>query len=148
MPLRPFVVGIDAGVSTGVGVWRRADDKVIAHCTKDFFTVQEYLTNTFKSLDDVTVFVEHPAKFVYGRNKALAGGERDNYTVDVGGNRREAQLLAESLRRQGWDVELVAPVREKKWDAARMRLFTGSVKPSSQHERDAVRLAIYYANKR
>lgn len=150
--LKPFVVGIDPGKSTGVGILRRAHgnhpERVMDWCSKDFFTVQEYLASVFPERSDVKVFVEHPGKFVYGRNAGKTGGERDNFQADVGGVRREAQLLFESLLRSGWDVELVAPVREKKWDAQRMRLFTGSSKSSTEHERDAVRLAVYYANKR
>lgn len=146
---KPFTVGIDPGTSTGVGVLRNSDNKVMAWVTKDFFSVQEFIENTFEGdRERVRIYVEHPPKFIYGRNRGKEGSERDHFMGDAGGNRREAQLLFESLRRQGWDVELVAPVREKKWDAQRFRLFTGSANRANQHEMDAVRLAVYYANKR
>jgi len=147
-PLKPFIVGIDPGSQTGVGIWRRKDQKVVTWCTQTFATVVPFLERVFEDRSQVKVFVEHPPKFIYGRNRGKEGGERDNFMGDAGGNRREAKLLFEMLLAAGWDVELVAPVRETKWDAARFKLFTGSGETANQHERDAVRLAVYYANKR
>jgi hypothetical protein len=66
----------------------------------------------------------------------------------AGGNVREAELMAECLGERGYEVEMVPPVHEKKWDQQKFTLFTGSQKRTSEHERDAVRLAIHYANKR
>jgi hypothetical protein len=149
---RPFIVGVDPGKHTGIGVLRRATsthkEKVLTWTTRDFHSVQKYLATVFADRSEVKVFVEHPPAFVYGRNAGKQGGERDRFQADVGGVRREAKLLFEMLLHEGWDVELVAPVREKKWDAQRFRLFTGSANPANEHERDAVRLAVYYANKR
>lgn len=149
-PLKPFVIGIDPGVKTGVALWSRTQDKVLAWCEKDFFTVHDYLISIFPDKTQVTVYVEHPfgGHIKTKRAAGLTGGAADVYTGNAGGNRREAQLLAESLRRLGFDVELVNPVKETKWDSKRFRLFTGSTKPTSQHERDAARLAVYYAHKR
>lgn len=148
--LKPLIVGIDPGVSTGVAIYNRKTSKVLTWCTKDFFSVQEYLMTVLSNINEAKVFVEHPfaGHVKTNRAKGLTGGSADVYTANAGGNRREAQLLAESLRRHGFDVELVNPVREAKWDATRFRLFTGSSKAASQHERDAVRIAVYYANKR
>lgn len=149
-PLKPFIVGIDPGVKTGVGLYSRPQDKVLTWCEKDFFTVQDYLTNSFPDKSQVMVYVEHPfgGHVMSKKGSQLEGEVQDKYIGNAGGNRREAQLLAESLRRLGFNVELVNPVREQKWDSKRFRLFTGSSESASQHERDAVRLAIYYANKR
>jgi hypothetical protein len=148
--LKPFVVGIDPGVTTGVCIWSRTKDKVLTWCEKDFFTVQDYLLSCFPDKTNVAIYVEHPfgGHILNKKGASLTGEVQDKYIGNAGGNRREAQLLAESLRRLGFDVELVSPVREEKWDAKKFRLFTGSVKAGSQHERDAVRLAIYYSNKR
>jgi len=150
MSVKPYIVGIDPGTSTGVGVLDRPQNKVIGWTTRDFFTVREYLDAMFEDREMVKIYVEHPfgGHIKTRRAKALDDGAQDVYLGDAGGNRREAQLLFETLRRDGWDVELVNPVREAKWDARRFKLFTGSSQAANQHERDAVRLAVYYANKR
>ena len=155
MPLhKPFVVGIDPGVSTGIAVLRRQTarekERVMQWCTKDFFSVQEYLKTVFPDRDQVKVFVEHPfgGHVMSKKGASLDGKMQDKYIGNAGGNRREAELLFASLVRQGWDVELVQPVKETKWDEKRFRLFTGQGGKNNQHERDAVRLAKYYADKR
>ena len=55
-----FIVGIDPGTNTGVGIYRTTDKKVLIWTTKDFITVQEYLLNTFSDKDDVALIVEVP----------------------------------------------------------------------------------------
>ena len=142
-----FIVGVDAGKQTGIGILRRADDKVMGWCTKDFFTTQDFMVETFPNKSDVKVFVETPAKMLYGRNESGVNKQEQTIMYHAGGNRREAELLAGQLRKLGFTVEEVLPVREAKWDARRMKLFTGSNQRSNSHERDAVRLAKYYANK-
>ncbi len=154
--LKPFIVGIDPGKSTGVGVLRRASagrkEQVMTWCTKDFYSAFDYLNTVFADKSEVKVFIELPPEMLYENQKKaqdmkFAKG-RDRIMAAVGGVRMQAKLLFERLNAEGWDVELVAPVREKKWDAQRFRLFTGSANPANEHERDAVRLAVYYANKR
>ena len=148
--LKPFVVGIDPGKNTGCAVWQRKGDKVLAWCDKTFVTVQSYLDAVFPDKSEVKIFIELPPTFMYRRNDNDNDPQyvRDRKNQLIEGNRTEAKLLFETLLDKGWDVELVAPVREKKWDARRFKLFTGSARSASQHCRDAVRLAIYYANKR
>lgn len=143
-----FVVGIDPGASTGVGILRWSDDKVMWWGTRDFFSVQDLLVANFREPQDVKVIVEVPPDFAYARNDHLEGKVRDNYIFKAGGNRREAQLLAGAIRKLGFDVVEVSPVREEKWTSEKMRLFARSSKRSNQHERDAVRLALHYKTKR
>lgn len=146
--LKPFIIGIDAGVSTGFACWIRKSDRWVWG-DFDFFSVQVHLDKCFQR-DEVKIFVEHPlgGETLHKYARSLSGSTQNNYIGKAGGNRREAELLAESLRRAGWDVELVSPVREEKWGAEQFRLFTGSRNPASQHCRDAVRLAHVYRCKR
>jgi hypothetical protein len=153
---KPFVVGIDPGKSTGVGILRRATagqkEKVVAWTTRNFHTVQGYLETVFEDRSQVKIFIELPPAMLFenqtkAKDVKFAKG-RDRIMAAVGGVRQEAKLLFEMLLNNGWDCELVAPVREKKWDARRFKLFTGSGNRANQHEMDACRLAIYYANKR
>lgn len=149
MTLKPFIVGIDPGVATGLALWIREQNQW-SWSEHDFFTVQTFLASVFENKADVKIYLEHPfgGHVQSKRAKSLDGGSQDKYIGNTGGNRREAELLAESLRRSGWDVELVSPVREAKWTAEKFRLFTGSRNPASQHCRDAVRLADFYRKKR
>jgi len=148
--LKPFIVGIDPGVSTGLAIWVRKDNSW-TWSEWDFFTVQEHLERVFgECREAVKIFVEHPfgGHVKTKKAKALGEGQQDVFMGNAGGNRREAELLAASLLRQKWDVELVPPVREAKWTAQEFKLFTGSSKSASQHCRDAVRLAHVYRTKR
>lgn len=148
LPLRPFIVGIDCGTSTGICVWTRSTNKY-QWATKDFVTVQEMLMNTFGSRkDDVKIFVEVPEKMLYGRNESGVKTWELRIMYDAGGNRREALLLSRMLRHNGFMVEEVKPIREKKWDPKRLKMVTGSNARSNEHERDAVRLVAVHANKR
>jgi len=152
-----YVVAIDAGMSTGVGIYSKKTNKVLHWCTKDFHSVQEFLSNTFEDKSEVKIIVEVPAAFLYDRNAAEDNSGvpddsrikiRDRKMLNIGGVRREAQLLAAALRLQGWLVYEVLPVREKKWDMEKFRLYTGrktSIRANA-HEMDAVRLAIHYAD--
>lgn len=146
VPHKRFAVGIDPGTTTGIGVYDRDSSRIVAVKRTDFFGVLPWLESNVR-LSNTKIFVELPGKFMYGRNDDVEKG-RDTYMADVGGNRREAQLLAELLRRARLDVEQVRPVGKEKWDVFKFQAATkwhGSV---SQHERDACRLAMYYANKR
>lgn len=145
-PLKRYAVGIDAGTTTGIGVYDRDTNKIVAVKRTDFFGVLPWL-NANVRLSSTKIFVELPAKFMYARNDGVKNG-RDRYMADVGGNRREAQLLAETLRRAGLDVEQVSPVRQKKWDVFQFQAATKWHGVTTEHERDACRLAMFYANKR
>lgn len=143
-----YFVGVDPGVNTGIGILQRDGGKVLHWCTRDFHSAQTFLENTFPVKSQATVFVEVPNGFMYNRNDAAENKVRDNMMLKIGGVRREAQLLAAALTRRGFNVVEVLPVRGKKWDQYRFELFAKCKRRASEHERDAVRLAHYYGNKR
>lgn len=65
-----------------------------------------FLTPPIPHKDEVKIFVEHPSRFLMD-NAAFENATRDNALTKMGGNRREAELLAEALKRIGFDeVEL------------------------------------------
>ena len=148
MSKKPYIVGVDPGVHTGIGILQREGDKVLHWCTRDFYTAQTYLANTFQDRSQCTIFVEVPKGFMYNRNDMSEDKIRDRRMLNIGGVQREAKLLAGSLSRMGFEVHEVAPVQEKKWDQQRFELFARCKRRASEHERDAVRLAFYYANKK
>ena len=65
----------------------------------------------------------------------------------AGGNRREALLLVAVLKSFGFHVIEVPPVPKKKMDSDKFAVLTNSMVRSNEHERDAVRLAVYYQDK-
>lgn len=147
-PLPRFAVGIDPGATTGVGVFDRRENRIVAVKRTDFFGVLPWLTANVR-LSDTKIFVEVPGTFMYAADDDKKLGKvRDRRMVDVGGNRREGILLAGTLRRAGLDVEEVRPVGQKKWDQYQFQAATKWHGPAGEHERDACRLAMFYANKR
>ncbi len=146
-PLKRYVAGVDPGSSTGVSIFDRNAGRIVMITTTDFFGVGPWLVRMVR-VSDLKVFVELPARFVYLRNEGLNTKVRDNLLHKAGGNRREAELLAEMLKREGFDVDTVAPVRAAKWDQAKFQVLCKSKRQTNQHERDSARLALVYANKR
>lgn len=147
-PLAPFILGIDPGKKTGWAVLRRSDEKIVSMGTSSFYKMQLLIANTYKDRKEVKIYVEHPPTFLYERNESTIRNEELTKMFYAGGNRREAELLHMCLAARGYDAELVAPVREKKWTNEKFQLFTRSTQVVNEHVRDAVRLAVYYMNHR
>lgn len=151
----PFVIGIDPGTNTGIGIWRRKDGKIIFSSTKDFYSVQLFIARSFpdnrktggrNEKADVKVFIERPPRILYGRNNNISPEQREDIISKCGGVRREAELLHLCLTQRGYECQLVPPVNEPKWSYEKCSVVTGSKARTSEHERDAIRLAIWHAN--
>lgn len=143
-PLPPISIGIDCGGATGIGVYYRRSQVLQSVHTTDFFGAKEILT-PYKA--DAHVYVEIPPEFIYSRNNQQSGAVRDKHAINIGGNRREAQLLAEALRREGYSVSEVPPVRETKWNQEEFQQRLQTAIKTNQHCRDAARIAYYYAGR-
>lgn len=141
-----FRVGVDTGGFTGIGVFDCTANRLHSVHTTDFFGAREFLLNNFEK-DNLKIFVEVPPEFIYARNNER-GAVRDKKAIHIGGNRREAILLAESFRREGFDVTEVPPIRQTKWTADEFKRHLKSDLRTNQHCRDAARIAWYYAGKR
>lgn len=147
--LRTFVVGVDPGTNTGFAFYNRKTSKLLLSGTANFCRVIDLIEQSFPHKDEVTIFVELPSKFLYDRNDVQDGIVRDRKNQFMASVRREAELMIAMLRHKGFDqVVDVPPVHGAKWTQEKFRLFTGSRKQTNEHERDAVRLAIHYSNKR
>lgn len=141
-----LTIGIDCGEHTGLAVYDSADKKIIQIKTTDFFGAISLL-KTFDR-EAARVIVEVPSDFVYARNDFQSGKVRDKMCINIGANRRESQLLAEACRRLGYAVKEVLPVRAKKWTAEQLARYLGITTRTSQHVRDACRLAFFYSSER
>jgi hypothetical protein len=142
-----FVAGVDPGKTTGVGVYDRTEGRIVFIHTTDFFGVADFLMRWVR-ISDLKVYVEIPRVFMYDRNGAQQGSVRDKMLINIGGVRREAELLAGLLRGQGFTVEEVPPITEKKWTQQKFQQITKCKRQTNEHERDACRIAFVYANKR
>jgi hypothetical protein len=148
---KPFLVAIDPGRTTGLAVYGRSKDRIIYLTSGDFFSIQRILSGMFPEPDQAMVLIEHPPQFTYRRNRGSDDrmNRGDAHAFAVGGNRREAELLAGAIKLLGFkSVELVSPINQPKWDQRKFEMFAKIHRQTNEHERDAARLAIYYANKR
>lgn len=136
-----YIVGVDPGVNTGYAEFDRVE-KTWELLTLDFWTVFERL----RVRVDVFVVIENPADIrpVFERY-GVRGKSQLRVAQNVGGVKREAQLLIDGLKRCDIPVAPVAPVRAQKWTAEDIRRILGISARSSEHARDAARLAHKYA---
>lgn len=140
-----YVIGIDPGVTTGIAVYHRRERALRSIESTDFWgaidRVQRFPIETVKVVVEVAnyapVFKERKAK-----------GENANHlsrmAQNVGQVMREARLMVEGLRRLGYEVIEAKPLgKAKKADDDRRQFerLTGWTQRTSQHGRDAARLA-------
>jgi very-short-patch-repair endonuclease len=136
-----LIVGIDCGEHTGIAVYDILQKKIIKTHSTDFFGCFKFLKTLDK--EKTVVIVEVPSDFIYHRNDKEKGMKRDKMAIVIGGNRREAQLVARGARILGFSVKEVLPVRAQKWTAEQLRRYLGVEGRTNQHIRDACRLAFY-----
>lgn len=148
---KPFVVGIDPGAHTGFAVWSREAQQFQKICTMDFWDAVFAITRSETLTPDNTVVVveiAHLAPITFRRGKADSFATMDRMARNVGQVIREAQLLAEGLRRFGFDVIEHKPIGKVKTggkydadeDDRQFKQLTGWTDRTSQHGRDAGRL--------
>ena len=146
MSNRILTIGIDCGTRSGVAVYNSQTKTITETRTTDFFGAIKFV-RTFEP-ETVKIIVEVPSDFVYARNNFQGGKVRDKMCINIGGVRRESQLLAEALRRCGFNVSEVLPVRAHKWTAEQLKRYLGIEARTSQHVRDAARLALFHSSDR
>lgn len=143
---KSLTIGIDCGEHTGVAIYDSTIKKITEFKTTDFFGAITFVKTLPKEKSKVVV--EVPGDFVYARNNFQDGKVRDKMCINIGMNRRESQLLALALRRCGFAVLEVLPVRAQKWTAEQVKRYLGIAGRTSQHVRDACRLAYFYSSAR
>jgi hypothetical protein len=155
MPRKRYVVGIDPGVKTGFAVWDRKEKQFVSVETRDFWGVMiPLILDTENLLPDVAIrnttaeivveVAHHAPVFRERKTKGLNENHAARLAQNVGQVMREAKLLAEGLRRCGYEVIEQKPLGKKGKaadDRAEFERVTGWTKQTSQHARDAARMA-------
>ena len=138
---KPFVIGIDPGVQTGIAWYDRRERRVFDYETTDFWSVYSRFEEVRAWRFEAVIVIETPKKTrLYARQDAEAGHRRrEKIAANAGGNSREAELLAEGLEALGYEVRRVTPTRTK-WTAEHLAKYTGITRRTSQHVRDAIAL--------
>lgn len=134
-----MIIGIDAGKHTGVAVGSAEDPTLpIDFFTLDFWAAYDKISHYRP--DHTGIVVEVPRQFMYGRNEKFTGDKiRNKMSSDMGGNRREAELLAARFEALGYPVVRVTPTKTK-WTAEQLKRYTGITQRTNEHVRDAIRL--------
>lgn len=139
-----MAVGIDPGNHTGVCLYSRIEREVRALLTLTFWDAYLLTTTLFANHTSTTqVVLEQPSRnkptFVKKGINPDELRKRDKLSQNVGGNKKEADLLAAGLYRVGFSIEEVRPTR-KKWDQRTVKVYTGLTISTNEHTRDALRL--------
>lgn len=127
-------VGIDPGKQTGFAVYDPHLRRLTEVWTVSFWEVFTRLQD-YRACGVAEVTIEVPTtKHVW--HKAASGPRAlQRQGVNVGSVIREAELLAEGLEREGYNVRRVTP--RGKTNAEKFKAFTGWCGRTNQHERDA-----------
>lgn len=136
-----YTMGIDPGVATGVCLYDRQERKIVLAETLDFHGTIDLCRKDYPP-DTVDIIIEdcRAHRSLYARYDAKGGMKLRRIAQNVGQVKRETGLLIESLRRLGYTVVTEVPISHK-WDSETLRRITGWTKRTSQHARDAVKLA-------
>jgi len=142
---RRLVIGIDPGATTGFAVYSRQERKLIRVESTDFWGAIERVKDYARN--EVTVIVEvahHAPTFRHLKAEGQNVHTLSKIARNIGHVTREAQLLVEGLRRLGYEVAEVKPLGKAKKaedDRRQFERLTGWTERTSQHGRDAGRLA-------
>lgn len=130
-------IGIDCGKNTGIAICYDGKIKLI---NSDFWHAFHYIKDTFDT-EKTKVIIEDPSKIrtIYAKNRHQSKMATAKIAQDVGGVKRESELLADGLEWAGFLVERVKPNNTKK-DAKTIKRITGYGGRSNEHTRDALML--------
>lgn len=135
------IYGIDPGTHTGYA-WIH-DGEIREVQTSDFWEVYHHLYRYAKREDSVIVIEQgglNSPTFYQASNLRA----QNKTSQRVGQANREAELLAAGLEKAGFQVVRVRPTKSK-WDKATCQQITGYSGRTSEHARDALRLAYEYS---
>lgn len=137
--MKRYIVGIDAGVTTGVALYDREEEAFIDFFSSTFWGVyfHEWEGVTTAS---ATYLIERPRKgIVYTSHGKHHPRVMQNIAFKAGENNRESSLLVEGFRNLGYEVETITPSTTK-WSAKKLEQVLGITQPTNEHSRDAIKI--------
>jgi hypothetical protein len=143
---KQYTIGIDPGTSTGIAVFDRNSRQIVRAETLDFWAAYDLCLAEYPpAICDLIIEDCSKNKVqVYARLNAYRGSR---VAANVGGVKRESQLLIDGLRRRGYNVVAIRP-QGSKWDTETVKRITGWNRRVSEHARDAIRLCFGVTNVR
>ena len=131
-----YTIGIDPGKDTGFAVYDRQAKIICQTKLTDFWGAVD-LMQAYPVEAVHKVIVELPrSKTVW--HDAKSKGAIQRTSVNVGSGLREAELLVDYLKRQGYSVVTQHPYGKK--DAKQVKRITGYRGRTNEHTRDAIML--------
>lgn len=147
-----YSIGLDPGVNCGIAVYDRQARKFALVSSTDFWGAFDIVRAYQLTETRIVVEVAHHAPtFRHLKAQGQNANTLSKIARNVGQVTREAQLLAEGLRRLGYQVIEKAPLGKKKGadgnysaeaDRREFEQLTGWTARTNQHARDAARLAL------
>lgn len=147
-PARPFVLGVDPGVETGLAAVCAGSGAVLAVGSAGPLETVRQLEAWASSRAGAGAGVRLLGAYVedarglpiYARHGRANRGQRDRIARSVGRVDGLTDLYVGLLESLGVPVQTVEPSRRKKWTAEDAERVTGYAGRSNQHGRDALRL--------
>jgi hypothetical protein len=149
-----FALGVDPGTATGVALYDYQEDRILWVKTTTFWGLHDLVVRDSKYLNvfNTRIVFEIPKvsggfqlyhRFKSGGSEEVKqGGPQSKVAANIGANAREGTLLAQRFADLGFDVWSVKPPKKaKKWDKDDLERETGYTGLSSEHGRDAARVA-------
>lgn len=143
----PIFLGIDGGVTTGVALWSRKENKLVDVCSFSFWDAIRYFDKIVKMADGmgVTAVVEDPRLIrpVFGKKSDFSRKQTyGKISQDVGAMKAYTALMVEWLHEKNIPTILVKPSQytKTKLDAKTFKNMTKWDKKTNEHSRDAAML--------
>ena len=135
-----YIIGIDPGKKTGLAIWDTYREKYDAVKTLDFWGVHDLLKLAYPPALCVLVIEDPKQNKATFFHRETGAKKREKISRNVGANMEHATLLIERFESLGYDVRAIKPTK-RKWSADTFKRETGYDKRTSEHARDAARLA-------
>lgn len=130
---KPFIIGIDCGVNTGVAIKETGANTFIYLKSLDFWQAYDLIIQSYPP-ESCRVHIEFLSEKEGLYSDRKVHGHR--MAANVGGVRRETALLIKGLERLGYEVLKIRPTRIK-WSQEDFTRHTGDTRRTNEHVRDA-----------
>jgi hypothetical protein len=142
--LYQFIIGIDCGVSTGIGIWSRREKKLKGVATGMIHEAMNVVMSYRDLYQHIFVRVEDARQRTWIPNEKNIK-ERVGRAKGAGSVSRDAKIWEDFLTDNKIPFEMVAPKNNKtKMDADTFKKYTQWEEVTNEHGRDAAMLCFGY----